>query len=319
MFRQAIRSKYTEEKYTRTLRQMLCQYFEDILEGDFEERAAPLVKHGRDDPEWTRDLLLNLSRKLRERTALPKDDPDYLSPTTFGNYFKPVKKLEWVADISEPYRNHVHVAVNAERCSKYLKLNKNSFKIGQRPVADMYKCVEEWVHRTLRKEGYVEMQTGQVKRNVKLSNFFNQLFKKPEYEWLDPNATSGIGPGNGMGTGNTKEPSAEPPHGKNHRKNQNENADKKRGGNSLNITLLDRYGDKRDGWLDPETSNFVCNRQHPLYRKYEKNEEARNQRVKSVIFSALIRHGAGKRETTTAEAFDIHRDLMTEAKGIKVV
>ena len=229
------------------------------------------------------------------------------------------KKLEWAADISEPYRNRVHVAVNAERCSRYLKLSKNSFKSGQRPVADMYKCVEGWVHRTLRKEGYVERQAGQVKRNVKLSNFFKQLFKKPEYEWLDPNATSGIGPGKGTGTGNTKEPPAEPPHGKNHRKKQNEDADKKRGGSGLNITLLDRYGDPRDGWLDPETSNFVCNKQHPLYRKYEKNEEARNQRVKSVIFSALIRHGAGKRETTTAEAFDIHRDLMTEAKDIKVV
>ena len=88
------------------------------------------------------------------------------------------KKLEWAADISEPYRNRVHVAVNAERCSKYLKLNKNSFKSGQRPVADMYKCVEGWVHRTLRKEGYVERQTGQIKRNVKLSNFFQAAVQK---------------------------------------------------------------------------------------------------------------------------------------------
>ena len=77
-------------------------------------------------------------------------------------------------------------------------------------------------------------------------------------------------------------------------RNKTRTRTKNGGGSGLNITLLDRYGDPRDGWLDPETSNFVCNRQHPLYRKYEKNEEARNQRVKSVIFSALIRHGAGK-------------------------
>ena len=104
LFRQGIRAKYTEEKYTRTLRQILCQYFEDILEGDFEERAAQLVRHGRNDQEWTRDLLLNLSRKLRERTALPKDDPDYLNPTTFGNYFKPVKKLFDMNDVVMPWK-----------------------------------------------------------------------------------------------------------------------------------------------------------------------------------------------------------------------
>ena len=44
LFRQGIRARYTEEKYTRTLRQILCQYFEDILEGEFEERAAQLVQ-----------------------------------------------------------------------------------------------------------------------------------------------------------------------------------------------------------------------------------------------------------------------------------
>ena len=48
-----MRIRHTQEKYTRTLRQVLCQYFEDILEGKFEERVAQLVKHGREDPEWT--------------------------------------------------------------------------------------------------------------------------------------------------------------------------------------------------------------------------------------------------------------------------
>ncbi len=104
LFMQGIKAKYTQEKYTRTLRQILCQYFEEILEGDFEERVAQLVKHGREDQEWTRDLLLNLSRKLRERTTLPKDDPDYLNPTTFGNYFKPIKKLFDMNDIVMPWK-----------------------------------------------------------------------------------------------------------------------------------------------------------------------------------------------------------------------
>lgn len=93
LFRQGIKAKETREKYTRTLKHVLCKIFEDILEGDFEERVKQLVKHAKDDPDWTRDLLLNLSIKLKERTTLSKEEPDYLNPSSIDNYFKPIKKL----------------------------------------------------------------------------------------------------------------------------------------------------------------------------------------------------------------------------------
>ena len=130
--------------------------------------------------------------------------------------------------------------------------------------------------------------------------------------------TSGAGAGKGVGTGNSKpSPEKRPEHsGKERKKN---NHGERRGGSGLDITLLDRHGDPRDGWLDPETNNFVCNRQHPLYRKYEKNEAARNQRVKSIIFSALIKHGTRKKTMSPADAFDLHRDLMTQAKDLTVL
>ena len=228
------------------------------------------------------------------------------------------KKLEWAADIAEPYGNRVYVLVNAEKCSKHLKLNKNSFKSGQGPVADMYKAVEQWVHEMLRKNGYVERQAGEIQRNAKLAKFFQRLFKKPEYEWLNPNVTSGAGAGKGSGTGNSKlSPEKQLEHPSTERKKNNRS--KRRGGSGLNITLLDRHGDPRDGWLDPETNNFLCNRQHPLYRKYEKNEVARNQRVKSIIFSALIKHGTQKKTMSPTDAFDLHRDLMTQAKDLTVL
>ncbi len=228
------------------------------------------------------------------------------------------KKLEWAAEITEPYKNRVHVMIDAEKCSKYLKLNKSSFKSGQGPVGDMYKGVERWAHETLRKHGYVEKPVGEIQRNAKLSRFFQKLFKKPEYEWLNPSVTNEIGPGKGAGAGNAKLPPEEPPRQSTDKERKN-NKNDSRGGSDLNITLVDRYGDPRDGWLDPETNNFVCNRQHPLYRQYERNEDARNQRVKSVIFSSLIKHGTKKKLMTPAEALDIHRDLMTEAKDLKVV
>ena len=82
----------------------MCEFLEEILEGTFEERVKQLVRHGKDDPEWTRDLLINLSRKIRERTTLPHDDSDYLNPTTFANYFKPVKKLFDMTDVAIPWK-----------------------------------------------------------------------------------------------------------------------------------------------------------------------------------------------------------------------
>ena len=228
------------------------------------------------------------------------------------------KKLEWATDITEPYGNRVHVLVNAEKCSKHLKLSKNSFKSGPGPVADMYKAVERWVHETLRKNGYVARQAGKIQHNPKLVKFFQQLFQKPEYKWLDPNATSGAGASKGAGTGNP-EPSSKKQQGDSGRERKKNSRREGRGGSGLNITLLDRYGDPRDGWLDPENNNFICNRQHPLYRKYEKNETARNQRVKSIIFSALIKHGTKKKTMSPADAFDLHRDLMTQAKDLTVM
>lgn len=40
MFMQGIKAEETRDKYTRTLRRVLCDVFEEILEGTFEERAA---------------------------------------------------------------------------------------------------------------------------------------------------------------------------------------------------------------------------------------------------------------------------------------
>lgn len=93
LFHQGIKAKETREKYTRTLRQVLCSIFEDLFEGEFEDRVNQFVKLAKKDPDWIRDLLINLSIKLKERTKLPKDNSEYLNPSSIDNYFKPIKKL----------------------------------------------------------------------------------------------------------------------------------------------------------------------------------------------------------------------------------
>ena len=93
LFYQGIRAAATKAKYTRTLQRILCDIFEDVLEGTFEDRASQMVNKAKKDPEWIMILLLTLSKKLKERTELATTDPEYLSPNSFPRYFKPIRKL----------------------------------------------------------------------------------------------------------------------------------------------------------------------------------------------------------------------------------
>lgn len=104
LFAQGIPAEITRKKYTATLRLIMCEVFEDILEGSFEDRVGQFVKHAKDDPNWARDVLLSLSWKLRERTEKPKDDPDYLNPTSIKTYFKPLRKLLEMNSVSVSWR-----------------------------------------------------------------------------------------------------------------------------------------------------------------------------------------------------------------------
>lgn len=104
LFKQGIKSKETADKYTQVLKQVTCKILEDVLEGTFEERVQQMVDIGRDEPRWMRDLLLSLSRKLRERTELPTEHTNYLNPDSVGNYFKPIKKLLDMNDVAIPWK-----------------------------------------------------------------------------------------------------------------------------------------------------------------------------------------------------------------------
>ena len=104
LFEQGIKTELTRRNYTATLRRVMCEILEDILAGDFEERTRQFVQNAKDDPDWATDIMLNVSRMLRERTELPKDDPDYLNPTSLPAYFKPIKKLFDMNNVSIPWK-----------------------------------------------------------------------------------------------------------------------------------------------------------------------------------------------------------------------
>jgi len=93
LFYQGIKSEDTKTSYTRKLRKILCEYLEEIFEGSFESRAAQFVYLTKKDPDQAIRILLSLSKLLRERTKKDLSDQDYLNPSSFNNFFKPIKKL----------------------------------------------------------------------------------------------------------------------------------------------------------------------------------------------------------------------------------
>jgi hypothetical protein len=93
LFYEGLKSPATKDRYTRILNHTICEVFEKVLSGTFEQRASELVKNAKMNPEWAMNVLLTYSKKLKERTKLPKEDPSYLNPSSFGNFFKPLKKL----------------------------------------------------------------------------------------------------------------------------------------------------------------------------------------------------------------------------------
>lgn len=79
LFYAGCRSPATKTKYTRTLRKILCDVLEDVLEGTFEQRANQLISYSKENPKWIQGVLLQLSEKLRKRTELPLEHNDYLN------------------------------------------------------------------------------------------------------------------------------------------------------------------------------------------------------------------------------------------------
>ena len=99
LFYQGIKAEATRDKYTRTLRRIVCDVLEDVLEGSFEDRVNQLVRKAKSNPEWGLSILLTISKKQKERTTLDQTHTDYLNPISFDNSFKPLKKLFDMNDV----------------------------------------------------------------------------------------------------------------------------------------------------------------------------------------------------------------------------
>ena len=224
------------------------------------------------------------------------------------------KKPEWMADVKPAHARRVHAYVDATDISDHLNLNKTAFK-STGAVSSAYRETGRGILDALKRAGYAGDPGIERWERTRLTRFFDNLFKKPGFEFLNPEARGGRGPGS-TGTGTGTGPSR--PGGKG---NGGESTGHKgggrgrgRGGGSLSIGFVSKEGDEREGWIDPMTSRVVVNMDHPLFIKYLSVPAAKSQRVAMVVTTVLLRNAATRKEMGAEEALDIQSRVLTMAK-----
>ena len=247
------------------------------------------------------------------------------------------KKPDWMADVKPAHARSVHAYVDATGISGHLNLNKTAFK-PTAAVAAAYKESGRRIFEELRKAGYARDPGIEKWEKTRLTRFFDNLFKDPDFAFLNPGARGGRGPGEGEGSGGGGKDGAggggaegEQPEGREGRQDGREEDEqpegregrpgsgqgdgrRRRGGGSLSIGFVNMEGDRREGWIDTETSRVIVNTEHPLFIKYEKVMAARSQRVAMVVTTALLKNAASKREMSAEEALDMQSRVLTMAK-----
>jgi len=82
-FYSGIKSQVTRKDYDKILKRVLCDILEDVLEGDYSQRARQICTRAKAEPLWIDSLLNVIAVKLKKRTELPKTDKTYLNPKIY--------------------------------------------------------------------------------------------------------------------------------------------------------------------------------------------------------------------------------------------
>ena len=119
LFYDGIKADATRNDYTNKLKKVLCEYLNQILQGDpekveyqkkypdkpkkgvkrqffdadWQERANEFVKLALDEPKTVEAILMSLVQKLKQRNQLEKTNLDYITSSHINHSLKPIKKL----------------------------------------------------------------------------------------------------------------------------------------------------------------------------------------------------------------------------------
>lgn len=98
-FFEGIKSEQTRKNYEGNLKYFLLNVCKDLLHGNLAQRAQEYVGLAKKDQQLAIRIVRVYVSKLRERTQKPKDDPEYLNPSSLPNKVKPIKKILEMNDV----------------------------------------------------------------------------------------------------------------------------------------------------------------------------------------------------------------------------
>lgn len=93
LFYLGIKSKEGRRTMDGNLKRFLVEACADILDGDYKKRTQEFVNLVKEDQSKATNIVLAYVTMLRDKTALPIVDPDYLNPSSLPNKIKPIRKL----------------------------------------------------------------------------------------------------------------------------------------------------------------------------------------------------------------------------------
>ena len=104
LFYAGIKAKQTRDTLNRTLKKFLLEACEEILSGDYKERAKQFVELARTDQRRAVSIIIAYVKQLKKRTMLERTHPNYMNPSYVPNKIKPIKKLFTMNDVGLPWK-----------------------------------------------------------------------------------------------------------------------------------------------------------------------------------------------------------------------
>ena len=215
------------------------------------------------------------------------------------------KGLQIYHEVKSEFQNKIYVTTDCLEISDFLKPDKVSFKPGYRIYKKELNIKIKEICEKLNLIGNKNVST--VVHNV-LTKALSDLFKIPEYSWLNPNSMMGLGTGKGTGKGaksgsGSKGGSASKSSGG------------KKGGGGFSLKLIDAPKDPRTAYLDIKENHVVENIGHPLYIAAESSTKALQLHLAYTVVEAVVNAQAEKKSLTIEEASELRTKILTVIKG----
>ena len=218
------------------------------------------------------------------------------------------KQLKIYHEIKPEFQNKIYVVVDSLGISDFLKPDKVSFKPGYQNHLDTLNIKIKEICEKLNLIGTSSISP--IIHNT-LTRALANLFKNPEFSWLNPHSLTGIGTGTGAGTGGRGTKGSKSNSGKSSSSDKSSSGS---GGSGFSLKLIDAPEDPRPAYLDIKQNYVASNIAHPLYLKSENSVKALQVHMAYTVVEAIVNTQAEKKSLTIQEASELRTKILTEIK-----